>query len=109
MKRLDAGGGNFVKRAVDGLHDGRAGASAILVVGDPDGDPGRSDNHRGRGPAVVDAGFRWPRRRQCDDAAFINTAASDALVEMILEQSCAGAGETAGAEIGEERLESCAI
>jgi hypothetical protein len=54
-------------------------------------------------------GLRGSRHGQCDDAAFIDSAAGYAFVQMILQQGCAGAGETACAEIGNERLEAGAI
>ncbi len=63
LQRLDAVGGNLVERAVDGLHDGGSGASAVLVVGDPNGDPGSGDHHGGSGPPVVNARLRGAARQ----------------------------------------------
>ncbi len=108
-ERLDAGGGDLVKRAVDRLHDSRSGTAAVLVIRDPDGDAGRGYHNGGHRPAVMGTRRGALGRRHRDHTAFIHTAAGYALVQMILQQGCARRGQAAGAVIGNQRLKAGAI
>ena len=94
-QRPDAGGGNFIQAAVDGLHNSPSGAVALPIEGDPDGEPGGGYHDCGGGPShrIPRAGCRTRLRSgHRRHASFINTAAGHALVQVVLQQQGAGAG-----------------